>query len=70
MKKFLFILTLIIFLSVNTNFASAQCAICSKTVAQMGDKPAKGFNAGIIYLMAVPYLAAGVIGYRWWKNNR
>jgi hypothetical protein len=36
----------------------------------MGDKPAQGFNSGIIYLMAIPYVAMGVIGYKWWKSNR
>jgi hypothetical protein len=36
----------------------------------MGDKPAKGFNTGIIYMMLVPYIAIGVVGYKWWKSNR
>ena len=36
---------------------------------QMGTKPAEGFNAGIIYLMVVPYVAIGIVGYKWWKNN-
>lgn len=36
---------------------------------QMGTKPAEGFNQGIIYLMIVPYIAIGVVGYKWWKNN-
>jgi hypothetical protein len=50
--------------------ADAQCSICSKSVQQMGDKPARGFNTGIIYMMLVPYLAIGVVGYKWWKGNR
>ncbi len=53
-----------------TNSCFAQCSICAKTVQQMGSKPAQGFNSGIIYLMLVPYAAIGVIGYKWWKNNR
>jgi hypothetical protein len=36
----------------------------------MGDKPAKGFNSGIIYLMLTPFAIMGFVGYRWWKNNR
>jgi len=70
MKKAFIILSLIFITTMSANRLSAQCAICAKTVAQMGDKPGRGFNSGIIYLMTVPYLAIGVIGYRWWKHNR
>ena len=70
MKKLL----LILFLAVNTviftaGTANAQCSICSKTAQQMGEKPAKGFNSGIIYLMLTPFAIAGFVGYRWYKNN-
>ena len=66
---------LILFLSVSAlvfthNQAYAQCSICAKTTQQMGEKPAKGFNTGIIYLMLTPFAIAGFVGYRWWKNNR
>ncbi len=50
--------------------ANAQCSICAKTTQQMGEKPAKGFNSGIIYLMLTPFAIAGLVGYRWWKNNK
>jgi hypothetical protein len=36
---------------------------------QMGSKPAEGFNTGIIYLMIIPYLAIGFVGYKWWKSD-
>jgi hypothetical protein len=36
----------------------------------MGEKPAKGMNAGILYLAFTPFVIVGYIGYRWWKNNR
>ncbi len=71
MKKFILILFLIcsaVFINYET--ANAQCSICAKSVQQMGEKPAKGFNAGIIYIMLVPYVAIGVVGYKWWKSNR
>ncbi|TAL42598.1 MAG: DUF2627 family protein [Chitinophagaceae bacterium] len=47
----------------------AQCSICTKTAQQLGEKPAKGLNAGIIYLAATPFLIAGYIFYRWRKQN-
>ena len=48
----------------------AQCSVCTKTVQQMGEKPAKALNSGILYLMMTPFLIVGVIGYRWWKSNK
>jgi hypothetical protein len=47
----------------------AQCAICTKTAQQMGDRPAKALNGGILYLAAMPFIIFSYIGYRWWKSN-
>jgi len=47
----------------------AQCSICTKTAAQLGEKPARGLNAGIIYLALTPLAIIGFVGYRWWKRN-
>src|SRR5688572_25575085 len=63
-------LILMLFLAISTltfQSADAQCSICTRTAQQMGDKPAKGLNAGILYLAATPLLVAGFIGYKWWK---
>jgi len=51
------------------DFAQAQCSICTRTASQLGEEPAKGLNAGIIYLAAVPYLAVGFVVFRLWKKN-
>lgn len=48
----------------------AQCSICTKTAQQLGDGPAHGMNSGIIYLAFIPLLVIGVVGYRWWKNDK
>lgn len=48
----------------------AQCAICTKTAMQQGEKPASGLNSGIIYLMMTPFAVVGYIGYRWWKTEK
>ncbi len=50
--------------------ASAQCAMCTKTAQQLGEKPAQGLNTGILYLMLAPFSIVGYIAYRWWKNNK
>jgi hypothetical protein len=50
--------------------ANAQCAMCTKTAQQLGEKPALGLNRGILYLMISPFAIVGFIGFRWWKNNK
>ncbi len=60
----------ILVLMMLSNMAGAQCSICTKTAQQMGEKPAKALNSGIIYLAATPLALMGIIGYRWWKSNR
>lgn len=52
-----------------TQNASSQCSICTRTAQQLGEKPAQGLNAGIIYLAATPFLLAGYVFYRWKKSN-
>jgi hypothetical protein len=70
MKKCVLILSIIIFSSLSfVNDSSAQCSICTKTAQQLGEKPAKGLNAGIIYLASAPFLIAGYVFYRWKKSN-
>jgi len=49
--------------------AEAQCSICTKTAQQLGEKPAKALNKGIVYLMMTPLTIFGVIGFRWWRSN-
>ena len=44
--------------------------MCTKTAGQLGDKAARGLNAGILYLAAVPLVAMGTIGTIWWRRQR
>ncbi len=67
MKKFILLLSFFILL---ISYAEAQCAMCTKTAQQMGEKPAQGLNSGILYLMLAPFMIIGYIGYRWWKSNK
>jgi hypothetical protein len=69
MKKLILIAAFFIYTACGNN-AQAQCSVCTKTASQMGEKPAKGMNSGILYLMMAPFAIVGVIGYRWWKHNR
>jgi hypothetical protein len=70
MKRMTAILLGIVLMVLSTVAASAQCSICTKTAQQMGEKPAKALNAGILYLMVTPFAVVGFIGYRLWKQNK
>ncbi len=69
MKFSIAAIILVCLLVLNTD-SSAQCSICTRTAEQLGEKPAKGMNAGILYLAFAPLGLIGFIGYRWLKNNR
>ena len=58
------------FLFIKTDIISAQCSICTKTAQQLGEKPAKGLNSGILYLAFAPYAIAIYIAYRWRKSRQ
>lgn len=49
----------------------AQCAMC-RAVLESGEsqEAAEGINNGIVYLMAIPYLVVGVIGYFVYKTMK
>lgn len=68
MKKWCCILFIMLMTVASGTFA--QCSICTKTAQQLGERPAKALNAGIIYLAIVPMGVMGYVGYRWWKSNR
>jgi hypothetical protein len=70
MKKRLILLLFSFTFNLIVSTALAQCSICSRTAEQMGEKPAKGMNAGILYLALTPMAVVGVISYRWWRKNR
>jgi hypothetical protein len=53
--------------------SNAQCAMCKQSAESSlkeGNNDAKGLNAGIMYLLMIPYLLVGGIGYYWYVNNK
>lgn len=53
--------------------ANAQCAMCSLTAqnaTENGNVQGKGLNNGILFLLAMPYLAAVGIGALWYVRYR
>ncbi|OKL39474.1 hypothetical protein [Pontibacter flavimaris] len=61
-----------------TTDAYSQCAMCRATVESnvgtgsdaSGNEVGSGLNMGILYLMVVPYLLIGTVGFLWYKNSR
>ncbi|MCO6496858.1 MAG: hypothetical protein J5I50_04250 [Chitinophagaceae bacterium] len=70
MKKYILTILFIAVLGFISMDVAAQCSICTKTAMQLGARPAQGLNAGILYLVAVPYLAVVFIGYKWWRSEK
>ena len=53
--------------------APAQCPMCRMAVQSNlnnGGTSGKGLNRGILYMLMMPYLLVGTIGYVWWRNKR
>ncbi len=69
MKKYFFLFSVILFFTLIGFTTHAQCAMCTKTASQLGEKPALGLNKGILYLMLSPFAIVGFIGWRWWKGQ-
>ena len=57
-------IVLIFLLLLATQTAAAQCAMCRAVLESETDNSlAEGVNNGIIFLMAVPYVLVGGLGY-------
>jgi hypothetical protein len=73
MKGFrLFILLASVIILTSQEPASAQCAMCKASVESNiengGKTVGRGLNTGILYLMSIPYLVLGGIGFMVYKN--
>lgn len=65
-----FCLALVIFFIFCTT-SYAQCAMCRASLASEGNKTkAEAVNDGIVYLMVIPYLLVGGIGYAIYRMKK
>ena len=51
----------------------AQCPMCRMAVdsnLKGGGSAGKGLNAGILYMLATPYVLVGGLAFVWWRNRR
>ncbi|MCZ8286605.1 MAG: hypothetical protein O9353_14230 [Bacteroidia bacterium] len=64
MKKYGFLIIIIVLLVLFPTIGEAQCSMCKAAVQSSMDQEnsvARGINKGILYLMAVPYLLLAFI---------
>ena len=63
-KRALFIY-LFIFLIIGIEETYSQCSMCRAVLqSEEGQATAKGINNGILYLMVIPYILVGIVGWK------
>ena len=71
--KFFLILTLATFISLPSTTIEAQCPMCrmsAESNLKNGGTQGKGLNKGILYMLSLPYVMVGTIGFIWWRNRK
>lgn len=71
-KFFLVALLVLTFLCLGADDLLAQCPMCKMSAESNmkgGGTAGRGLNAGILYMLAAPYLIVGGIAYWWWRNR-
>ena len=54
-----------VFIIFSTYAVYGQCSMCRAVLqSEEGQATAKGINNGILYLMAIPYLLVGIVGWK------
>lgn len=50
---------------ISSDLVYGQCSMCRAVLqSEEGQATARGINNGILYLMAIPYLLVGVVGWK------
>jgi len=59
------VLFFVLFLGLSLDMSWAQCSMCRAVLeSEEGQQTAKGINDGILYLMAIPYVLLGIVGWQ------
>jgi hypothetical protein len=74
MKSKIFLFILLLVFTIIANDSLAQCAMCKSNLEMAreggGTNVGNSLNMGIIYLLALPYLVAGVFGFIYYRNYK
>lgn len=64
-KKWIIFSYTVLFLIIGIEETYSQCSMCRAVLqSEEGQATAKGINNGILYLMAIPYLLVGIVGWK------
>ncbi|MEL6123920.1 MAG: hypothetical protein AAFR14_09360 [Bacteroidota bacterium] len=72
MKRVVAVVLIILFGSLFPDLF-AQCPMCrmaAESNLENGGTAGKGLNSGILYMLTMPYILIGVIGFVWYRNRR
>ena len=73
MKKLIFSFLLALLTLAVLVPAQAQCVMCKSQVeaarAERDDYDVAGLNKGIVYMMTVPYILMGAVGFFWYRRT-
>ncbi len=47
-----------------------MCKMSAEADLKNGGSNGKGLNAGIVYMLTVPYILMGTIGFLWYRERR
>lgn len=78
LKKILPVVLLLMLTIGFTTPAYSQCAMCRASVesnvgtggADGSNSVGSGLNMGILYLMVIPYVLIGTVGFLWYRSNK
>ena len=74
MKKAMLLVLLVFSLTtLNLSVSNAQCDMCyinAEQGVEHGNSQTKGINAGVLSLLAAPFLLMGGIGFLWYRKYK
>jgi len=69
----IFVLLFVLLLNLLPLATQAQCVMCKTQVeaarAEKDDYDVTGLNKGILYMMSIPYVLMGAVGYFWYRRT-
>ena len=73
MKRKIIFTILFCFLFLYADSLWSQCAMCKAQAEQsieQGSTAARWINTGILYMLVIPYLAVGILFWKWYKGYK
>lgn len=70
--KFFTLISLLFLLSIPVT-SEAQCPMCrmsAESNLENGGTQGKGLNAGIMYMLSLPYIMVAGLGFWWYRNRK